>query len=71
MILLIGAREGADLFIRAIGRDQRRPYRIVGILADGAARVGRDIGGIPVLGTFDDIGKVVADLTERDTRRSG
>src|SRR5215469_14773950 len=48
-ILLIGARDGADLFIRAIGRDPRRPYRVVGILADGAARVGRDIGGVGVL----------------------
>src|SRR5215469_6442258 len=51
-ILLIGAREGADLFIRAMARDPRRTYRIVGILADSAARVGRDIGGIGVLGTF-------------------
>ncbi|HLI23093.1 MAG TPA: polysaccharide biosynthesis protein, partial [Stellaceae bacterium] len=67
-ILLIGAREGADLFIRAIGRDPRRSYRVVGILADGAARVGRDIGGVPVLGTFDEIGEVVERLTANDTR---
>ncbi|HEV8014894.1 MAG TPA: nucleoside-diphosphate sugar epimerase/dehydratase [Stellaceae bacterium] len=67
-ILLIGAREGADLFIRAIGRDPRRSYRVVGILADGAARVGRDIGGVPVLGTFDEVATVVADLTHGDTR---
>jgi O-antigen biosynthesis protein WbqV len=67
-ILLIGAREGADLFIRAIGRDPRRPYRIVGLLADGTSRVGRDIGGVGVLGTFDDIGTVVAALTKTDNR---
>src|SRR5579863_9360480 len=67
-ILLIGAREGADLFIRAIGRDPRRSYRVVGILADGAARVGRDIGGVPVLGTFDEIANVVANLTRADNR---
>jgi O-antigen biosynthesis protein WbqV len=67
-ILLIGAREGADLFIRAIGRDLRRSYRVVGILADGGARVGRDIGGIAVLGTFDEIAKVVASLTKNDNR---
>jgi FlaA1/EpsC-like NDP-sugar epimerase len=67
-ILLIGAREGADLFIRTIGRDPRRSYRVVGILADGEARVGRDIGGIAVMGTFDDIADVVARLT-RDDRR--
>jgi O-antigen biosynthesis protein WbqV len=67
-ILLIGAREGADLFIRAIGRDPRRPYRVVGILADGTSRVGRDIGGVAVLGTFDEIADVVAALTKSDNR---
>jgi FlaA1/EpsC-like NDP-sugar epimerase len=67
-ILLIGAREGADLFIRAIGRDPRRPYRVVGILADGTSRVGRDIGGVGVLGTFDEIADVVAALTKADNR---
>jgi O-antigen biosynthesis protein WbqV len=67
-ILLVGAREGADLFIRAIGRDPRRSYQVVGILADGAARVGRDIGGVPVLGTFDEVGTVVANLTRIDSR---
>jgi FlaA1/EpsC-like NDP-sugar epimerase len=67
-ILLIGAREGADLFIRAIGRDPRRPYRIIGILADGTSRVGRDIGGVGVLGTFDEIANVVAALTKTDNR---
>ena len=67
-ILLIGAREGADLFIRALARDPRRSYRVVGILAGGAARVGRDIGGVPILGTFDEIKTVVDQLTRRDAR---
>jgi len=67
-ILLIGARDGADLFIRAIGRDPRRPYRVVGILADGAARVGRDIGGVGVLGTFEEIADVVAAMTKAGNR---
>jgi FlaA1/EpsC-like NDP-sugar epimerase len=67
-ILLIGAREGADLFIRALARDPRRSYRVVGILADGAARVGRDIGGVPILGTFDEVKRVVDRLTRRDAR---
>ncbi len=67
-ILLIGAQEGADLFIRAITRDPRRSYRAVGILANGAARVGRDIGGVSILGTFDEIEEVVAKLTRQDNR---
>ncbi len=67
-ILLIGASERADLFIRATARDQFRSYRVVGILADTAARVGRDIGGIPVLGTFEEIEAVVDRLSRRDRR---
>ena len=67
-ILLIGAREGADLFIRTLARDPHRSYRAVGILADSAARVGRDIGGIPILGTLDDVKSVVDQLTRRDCR---
>jgi FlaA1/EpsC-like NDP-sugar epimerase len=67
-ILVIGAREGAHLFIRAIERDPQRSYRVVGILGDSAARVGRDIGGVPILGTFDQIDTVVAELTRRGNR---
>lgn len=67
-VLLIGAREGADLFIRSVARNPLRSYRVVGILADGTARVGRDIGGVPILGTFDDIEGVVAKLTQRNNR---
>ncbi len=64
-ILLIGAREDADLFIRATARDRQRLYRVVGLVADSIARVGRDIRGIPVLGTFGDIPEVVARLERR------
>ncbi len=67
-ILLIGAREAADLFIRSVARDPDRSYRVVGILADGTARVGRDIGGVPILGTYDEIELVVAKLTRLGSR---
>ena len=67
-ILLIGAREEADLFIRTVARDPHRSYRVVGILADSTARVGRDIGGVAVLGTFGDIEAVVAKLTRQGNR---
>ncbi len=67
-ILVIGAREGAHLFIRAMEHDPRRSYRVVGILGDSTARVGRDIGGVPILGTFDQIEDVVGALTRRGNR---
>ncbi|HXQ51201.1 MAG TPA: nucleoside-diphosphate sugar epimerase/dehydratase [Stellaceae bacterium] len=67
-VLVIGAREDADLFIRTTQRDPARIYRVVGLIADSAMRVGRDIGGVPVLGTLDEIEEVVANLSRRDDR---
>ncbi len=65
---MIGARENADLFIRATARDPARLYRVVGLVSDSATRVGRDIGGVPVLGTIDDIREVVARLDRSGER---
>src|SRR5665213_3812032 len=65
-VLVIGAREDADLFIRTTQRDPARVYRVVGLISDTAMRVGRDIGGVPVLGTLDDIAEVVARLSQRE-----
>jgi O-antigen biosynthesis protein WbqV len=67
-VLVIGARENADLFIRATARDPARVYRVVGLVADNASRVGRDIGGVPVLGTIDAIRDVVARLDRKGDR---
>ena len=67
-VLVIGAREDADLFIRTTQRNSARVYRVVGLISDSAMRVGRDIGGVPVLGTLDDIAEVVARLSRRDDR---
>jgi FlaA1/EpsC-like NDP-sugar epimerase len=67
-VLVIGARENADLFIRTTLRDPSRLYRVVGLVADTAQRVGRVIGGVPVLGTVDDIRAVIARL-DRDGMR--
>jgi O-antigen biosynthesis protein WbqV len=64
-VLVIGARDDADLFIRATQRDAARIYRVVGLVSDSEVRVGRDIGGVPVLGTIADVREVVALLARR------
>jgi O-antigen biosynthesis protein WbqV len=61
-VLLIGARDGAAMFIREMASDPDRVYRVVGIVADSFARVGRQMGGVPVLGTIDDLQQVIATL---------
>jgi O-antigen biosynthesis protein WbqV len=67
-VLLISAKDGADAFIRAMTRDPRAVYRVVGVLADTPSRVGREINRVPVLGTIDALDEVVARLDRRGRR---
>ena len=67
-VLLIGARDGAAMFIREMASDPDRLYRVVGIVADSLSRVGREISGVPVLGTIDELPRVVSQLGERGER---
>jgi O-antigen biosynthesis protein WbqV len=67
-VLLISARDGADTFIRETLRARDAVYRVVGVLSDSTARVGREIYGVPVLGTIDDLERVVTRLARRGRR---
>lgn len=67
-VLLISTKDGADTFIRECVRDRHALYRVVGMLSDTPSRVGRQIYGVPVLGTIDSLEKVVADLDRRGRR---
>jgi O-antigen biosynthesis protein WbqV len=67
-VLLISTKEGADTFIREMTRDPRAAYRVVGMLADTPSRVGREIYGVPILGTIDKLENVVAALERRGRR---
>ena len=67
-VLLISTKDGADTFIRETRRDRNAVYRVVGMLSDTASRVGRQIYGVPILGTIDDLEKVVATLDRRGRR---
>ncbi|HTQ33533.1 MAG TPA: polysaccharide biosynthesis protein, partial [Stellaceae bacterium] len=67
-VLLISARDGADTFIRETVRDRHTAYRVIGVLSDTRSRVGREIYGVPVLGTIDELEAVIARLGRRGTR---
>jgi FlaA1/EpsC-like NDP-sugar epimerase len=60
-VLLVGAGDEAELFIRAT-RSADAEYRPVGVISERGARVGRNIHGIEVLGSTDDLEQVVAAL---------
>ena len=62
-VLLVGAGDEAEMFIRATARAEDASYRPVGIIAESGDRVGRHLRGVPVLGTIDDIEAVVNKLS--------
>ncbi len=67
-VLLIGAGDAADLFIRAMEANPDSNYRVVGILGETGSRVGRRIRAVEVLGTAEDLPAAIARLAERDER---
>jgi FlaA1/EpsC-like NDP-sugar epimerase len=67
-VLLISTKDGADTFIRETVRDPNSAYRVVGVLSDTPSRVGREIYGVPVLGTIDSLESVVRRLDRRGRR---
>ena len=62
-VLLIGAADGAEMFVRAIAKNPLIAYQIVGIVGEKAGRVGRKIHGIKVLGTIANLPKVYRELS--------
>jgi len=67
-VLLLGADDGAELFIRASRTSSGGNYSPVGILSESKGSVGREIHGVRVLGTIDNLNKVVGDLNAKGIR---
>lgn len=61
-VLLIGAGDGAELFLRALATNPGARYRAVGIIDPSGARIGHRIRGVKVGGPLDRIGDFMARL---------
>ncbi len=66
-VLLVGDGEGADLFLRALGRGRGAPYRVLGLIAPSARQTGRRIQGQPILGTIAETESVLEKLAAGET----
>src|SRR5581483_2338844 len=62
-VLLIGAGDAAEAFIRETRRTAAAPYAVLGILDRGGGRVGRRIHGVPVLANLHEADAVVKRLS--------
>ncbi|MDR3448383.1 MAG: nucleoside-diphosphate sugar epimerase/dehydratase [Alphaproteobacteria bacterium] len=64
-VLLVGAGDEADIFMRAIGSNPQAAYNVVGIIGENAKRVGRSIHGVEVIGTVEQLPAIVQGLRDR------
>jgi O-antigen biosynthesis protein WbqV len=62
-VLLVGALEDADLFLRALAQDRRPAVQVIGLLSQGVRQVGRRIQGRPILGSVEQAGAVFERLS--------
>ena len=67
-VLLVGAGDGAELFVRAVRNDRKSRYEIVGAVDDKGSRVGRTIHGVPIIGTLEDMDSVLEGMERRHRR---
>ncbi|MDD2324447.1 MAG: nucleoside-diphosphate sugar epimerase/dehydratase [Alphaproteobacteria bacterium] len=65
-VLLVGAGDEADLFIRAVASNPQAPFRIVGIIGENDKRVGRNVHSIKVLGTVAELADIIEKLREKN-----
>ena len=67
-VLLIGADDGAELFIRSLMRESCSQYRIVGIVTDNPGRVGQQIHGFPILSSINQLSQTIDIIHRRDEK---
>ncbi|MBL26513.1 MAG: nucleotide sugar dehydratase [Rhodospirillaceae bacterium] len=65
--LLVGASDAAEQFIREMDR-AKAAYRVVGLIDDDPANIGRNIRGVRVLGDLDSVERAVEKLDRRGKR---
>jgi O-antigen biosynthesis protein WbqV len=61
-VLLVGAGEGADLFLSALSAERAPPFHVIGLVSLGQAQTGRRIQGIPILGAVGDAEAILSKL---------
>jgi FlaA1/EpsC-like NDP-sugar epimerase len=57
--LIVGANDAGEALLRAVRQSAKFPYRIIGFIDDRPYLQGQRIGGVPVLGTCDELPQIV------------
>ena len=61
-VLLIGANDAAELFIREVNRNPQAPYQVVGLVDDDDRRRGQQLHGIRIYGASCVLEKIIKKL---------
>ena len=64
-VLIMGANDAAELFIRESRRNPHAPYYAVGLTDDNPARRGQQVHGIRIYGGSDQLTKIVGKLQRK------
>lgn len=67
-VLLAGAGDGAELFIRSLKRSGKSEYHVIGIVSETPRRVGQQIHGVPVLDTLDHLPQIIGRLSRKQEK---
>ncbi len=67
-VLLVGASDAAETFIREMARDRDGPFEVLGVIDEKGTRTGRSIHGVKVLGDLDDLPAVFRTLARRERK---
>jgi FlaA1/EpsC-like NDP-sugar epimerase len=65
--LVVGPAADAEVLLRGIESGAVRRIQVIGILSPSRADRSQSVRGVPVMGDFSDLERVVADLAERGT----
>ncbi len=67
-VLLVGAGDAAETFIREMARDRDGAFEVLGVIDEKGTRIGRHIHGVPVFGRLHDLPEVFQRLVKRERR---
>jgi len=67
-VLLVGAGDAAETFIREMARDRDGAFEVLGVIDEKGTRIGRHIHGVPVYGQLHDLPEVFTRLARRERK---
>ena len=67
-VLLVGAGDATETFIREMARDRDSAFEVLGVIDEKGTRIGRHIHGVPVFGHLQDLPAVIQRLAKRDRK---